>query len=82
MIPFRGRMEESVVGKPERSKLQGALSAFFDLAVVVQHHGLGEELVRCFLAEYLGREPSSGELSRLHRQCHFYQLLLNLWNLL
>lgn len=60
----------------------GGGDSFFDLAVVVQHHGLCEDLVRGFLASYLGREPVVSELERLDRQRHLYQLLLNLWNLL
>jgi thiamine kinase len=54
---------------------------FFDLAVVVQHHGLGEGLARHFLAAYLGRQPGKDDSRRLDLQRRFYQALLELWNL-
>ena len=60
----------------------GVGDPFFDLAVVVQHHGLSGELSLGFLAAYLEREPSVAEVERLDRQCYFYQLLLSLWDLL
>lgn len=58
----------------------GVGDPFFDLAVVVQHHGLDAELSRMFLAAYLEKEPSVAEVERLDRQCRFYQLLLRLWD--
>jgi len=54
---------------------------FFDLAVLVQHHGLDEPLARCLLENYLERTVNSGEFERLSQQCDFYQCLLQLWNL-
>lgn len=58
----------------------GAGDPYFDLAIVVQHHELGRELGSHFLAAYLGEEPSSAEWERLDQQCHFYKLVLSLWN--
>lgn len=52
---------------------------FFDLAVVVQHHGLEEDLAQCFLHAYLDNEPVPEQLEQLQVQCRFYQSLLNLW---
>jgi thiamine kinase-like enzyme len=54
---------------------------FFDLAVVVQHHGLAPNLKAGFLASYLGRPTRNGELNHLDLQCRFYACLLQLWNL-
>ncbi|MGK2924656.1 MAG: phosphotransferase [Lysobacterales bacterium] len=54
---------------------------WFDLAVVVRHHELGEELAGYFLAAYLQRPPVARESQRLSRQCVFYGCLLELWNL-
>ena len=53
----------------------------FDLAVVVQHHGLGKKLGNLFLNAYLQRKPSKGELERLYLNCEFYACLLELWTL-
>jgi thiamine kinase-like enzyme len=53
---------------------------YFDLAVVVRHHGLGEALAQRFLADYLGRAPGDDEQARLAAQCDFYGCLLALWN--
>lgn len=53
----------------------------FDLAVVVQHHGLGNDLAGVLLQTYLGRPPSTAEQSRFGAQCAFYGELLGLWNL-
>lgn len=52
---------------------------FFDLAVVLQHHGLGDEMSRIFLESYLGRNPTVSELKRLSLRRNFYQCLLDLW---
>lgn len=54
---------------------------FFDLAVVVQHHGLSDRLAEGFLTAYLGRSPTITDRQRLQRQRDFYRLLLELWNL-
>ena len=55
---------------------------FFDLAVVVQHHGLEKKSALHFLAAYLGRPASDRELEQLILQCDFYQCLLELWELI
>ena len=54
---------------------------YFDLAVVVQHHSLGEKLGNLFLEAYLKREPGAAELGRLRLNCEFYAALLELWTL-
>jgi len=54
---------------------------FFDLAVVVRHHGVAAEAAQAFFAAYLGREPAAAETRRLERQCAFYACLLDLWRL-
>ena len=54
---------------------------FFDLAVVVRHHGLDHSLARHFLDAYLERAPSQEESERFALQCRFYESLLALWNL-
>lgn len=59
----------------------GTGDPFFDLAIVVQHHRLGDELARKFLEAYLQAEASAADLSRLESQCRFYQALLDLWHL-
>jgi thiamine kinase-like enzyme len=59
----------------------GVGDPWFDLAVVVRHHELGEELAGYFLEAYLQRAPRAGESERLSRQCAFYGCLLELWNL-
>ncbi|MFC1689436.1 choline/ethanolamine kinase family protein [Pseudomonadota bacterium] len=53
---------------------------FFDLAVVLQHHGLDGYLAGIFISGYLGREATAGELSQLSLQRDFYRCLLELWN--
>lgn len=53
---------------------------FFDLAVVVRHHGLGPELKSGFLDSYLGRPATVGEMAQLELHCEFYECLLQLWN--
>lgn len=59
----------------------GIGDAFFDLAVVIRHHGLGDELAEHFLEAYLERAPGEAEWAHLQRQCDFYGVLLDLWNL-
>jgi thiamine kinase len=59
----------------------GTGDPYFDLAVVVQHHDLGDELARILLQAYLGRQAESAHEQRLAAQCRFYRELLNLWNL-
>jgi len=54
---------------------------FFDLAVVVQHHGLDTESARGFLDAYLGRSASAQEIEHFNLQCKFYACLLQLWRL-
>lgn len=54
---------------------------YFDLAVVTQHHRLGDALSRVFLEEYLGFAAGAAEQEHLSRQRAFYQCLLDLWNL-
>jgi thiamine kinase len=53
----------------------------FDLALVVQHHGLGNGLARVFLQAYLGRSSTVAEQARFSAQCALYRELLGLWNL-
>ena len=55
--------------------------SYFDLAVVVRHHGLNKKSAHNFLNSYLDRSANTRELDRLQRQCDFYQCLLELWNL-
>lgn len=59
----------------------GVGDPFFDLAVVVQHHRLREDLRRWFLEAYLGHSVSAEDTQRLSLHCRFYQCLLDLWNL-
>lgn len=53
---------------------------YFDLAVVLQHHRVGDALSRYFLESYLDRDARAGEWQHLSRQRHFYRCLLELWN--
>lgn len=57
----------------------GLGDGLFDLAVVLEHHGLGENLTQPFLAVYLQRDPTPTERERLAALRRFYALLLNLW---
>jgi thiamine kinase-like enzyme len=57
----------------------GTGDPFFDLAVVVQHHGLGAGLARHLLGAYLGKAAGETEIRRLAAQCRFYESLLKLW---
>ena len=52
---------------------------YFDLAVVVQHHGLGADGAEQFLRGYLQESFSMEAISHLQLQCRFYQSLLQLW---
>jgi thiamine kinase-like enzyme len=54
---------------------------WFDLAVVIEHHALGEKLGRQFLNAYLERKATDAELDRLWKNCEFYAVLLKLWML-
>jgi len=54
---------------------------FFDLAVVVRHHELSDDLAYGFLNAYLEGPPSGSEKKRFMLQCAFYDCLLDLWNL-
>lgn len=54
---------------------------FFDLAVVVRHHGLSDSLASGFLEAYLEGPPSGSERQRFALHCAFYGCLLELWNL-
>lgn len=54
---------------------------FFDLAVVVEHHGVASRLAHGFLAAYLGDQPGQEERARLAQQRRFYHGLLALWRL-
>jgi thiamine kinase len=53
---------------------------YFDLAVVVRHHGQDPSWANGFLQAYLQRPAASGEIEHLCLQCRFYGHLLNLWN--
>jgi thiamine kinase len=59
----------------------GVGDPFFDLAVVVQHHGLGEKSAHGFLDAYLARPALAREIERLELQCDFYACLLELWEM-
>jgi len=54
---------------------------YFDLAVVIEHHKLGEKLGVQFLGFYLERKATEKELERLWKNCAFYAALLELWTL-
>ncbi len=55
--------------------------AWFDLAVVVQHHDLQQPLRDHFLQCYLQRGLRAEDRQRLRLMADFYQLLLQLWKL-
>lgn len=59
----------------------GVGDPYFDLSVVVRHHGIAKDLTEHFLQAYLQREPSGTERRHLERQCDFYGCLLALWKL-
>ncbi|MEJ8567730.1 choline/ethanolamine kinase family protein [Elongatibacter sediminis] len=52
----------------------------FDLAVVMEHHGLAPSLREGLLHAYLCREPRHTEVLRMNAWCHFYRILLHVWN--
>jgi len=54
---------------------------FFDLAVVVRHHGLPDALAEQFLAAYLDGAVDDRARERLALQCDLYAGLLELWQL-
>jgi len=54
---------------------------YFDLAVVVRHHGLDPSLTRHFFDAYLLHAPAKEESRRFDLQCQLYDALLTLWNL-
>jgi thiamine kinase len=54
---------------------------YFDLAVIVRHHGLSDELAACLLHAYLQQPPAAAARRRLALQCDVYSCLLALWNL-
>ena len=54
---------------------------WFDLAVIVTHHQLDDDLRHHFVTTYLRREPRTNETDRLYRWCRFYGVLLKLWQL-
>jgi thiamine kinase len=54
---------------------------WFDLAVVIEHHGLSESLEQGFVQAYLLRPPREADLRRLAGWRAFYRALLSLWQL-
>lgn len=54
---------------------------FFDLAVVVRHHELGDDLAQHLLNAYLEGSVTEETRLQLTLQCDFYSCLLALWNL-
>jgi len=57
----------------------GVGDPYFDLAVVVQHHGLDRSSASVFLDAWLGQAATARETSHLSLQCDFYSCLLQLW---
>jgi aminoglycoside phosphotransferase (APT) family kinase protein len=53
---------------------------WFDLAVIVAHHGLPREAAAHLLAAYLDGPVSDHDRVHLELQCGFYRCLLVLWN--
>jgi len=78
---------ENMLETPDRGLLlidweyAGMGDPFFDLAVVVRHHDLSENLAGEFLEAYLQRAPGRSESERFGLQCELYDALLKLWNL-
>jgi aminoglycoside phosphotransferase (APT) family kinase protein len=58
----------------------GVGDPWFDLAVVVAHHGLPGEAAAHLLAAYLDGPVPDRERVHLALQCNFYRCLLVLWN--
>lgn len=54
---------------------------WFDLAVVIEHHGLSEPLEQGFVQAYLLRSPRAVESQRLAGWRAFYRALLSLWQM-
>jgi len=54
---------------------------WFDLALVLEHHQLDDELQSGFVRAYLQRDPRASEFSRLLAWRKFYAVLLTLWQL-
>lgn len=54
---------------------------WFDLALVIEHHGLSDSLEEGFVQAYLLRPPRATELQRLAGWRKFYRQLLSLWRL-
>lgn len=59
----------------------GAGDPIFDLAVVLEHHRLDQQLEEVLLASYLRCSPASSQVSHLRVQRKLYASLLELWNL-
>jgi len=59
----------------------GLGDSWFDLALVIEHHQLDDELQSGFIRAYLQREPRASEFSRLQAWRKFYAVLLSLWRL-
>ena len=78
---------ENMIDTPGRGLLlidweyAGMGDPFFDLAVVVRHHDLAQDLAKEFFEAYLQRAPSEAETERFGLQCDLYAALLDLWNL-
>jgi len=54
---------------------------WFDIAQVIEHHDLDDELQAGFVFAYLRREPREQEMKRLRTWRRFYRALLTLWRL-
>jgi thiamine kinase-like enzyme len=54
---------------------------WFDLALVIEHHGLDDALADGFVENYLRRPARKQERERLAEWRRFYQALLSLWQL-
>jgi len=54
---------------------------WFDLALVIEHHQLDDDLQARFIQAYLKRQPRESESSRLQLWRNFYRVLLSLWRL-
>jgi thiamine kinase-like enzyme len=52
---------------------------FFDLAVVVRHHGLDRSSASVLLEAWLGQPATERATRHLSLQCDFYSCLLQLW---
>lgn len=76
---------ENILGGPEPGLIDWEYAAvgdpMFDLAVVLEHHGLGAQSETVLLESYLLRAPTAADLHHLRLQRRFYQALLGLWRL-